>query len=244
MALKRTFTNPQGPGATASSFRKRVKYVRRAPVMRAPTGFPRRLGIRDNNGGVPPLARTQLVYYTGTGYSNKTIAANTNTTYLFSVNSLFDPDVQVGGQQPLGFDQWSGLYRHYRVTGCRCEVTLGNQELVQIALNYGGAEIPAFVFDAQNSCALPNSKFSYCHTTGGNMAGNIKLIDYARPDAITGFGKNDDLLSAQNTASPSAQCYWAVTVANHDAVNARTYSFSVRLTYMVEFFHPQTLTMS
>lgn len=144
----------------------------------------------------------------------------------------------------MGFDQWSALYRHYRVVGCRAELTLGQTALTQIALNYGGAELTSFVFDAQNSCSLPQSKFSMAHTTGGTMAGNIRLVKYARPDAITGFNKTDDLLSAQNNASPSAQCYWAVTVANLDPTTAQTYSFTMRLTFFVEFFHPQTLTMS
>lgn len=244
MALKRTYTNPQGPGMMSSSFRKRGKYIRRPAKVRAPNGFPRRLGISESNGGVPPLARTQLVYYTGNGYTAKTIAANTNTTYLFSVNSLFDPDTQVGGQQPVGFDQWSALYRHYRVVGCRAEVTLGQSSLTQIALNYGGAELLSFVFDAQNSCSLPQSKYSLAHTVGGNMAGNIRLVKYARPDSITGFDRTDDVLSAQNNTSPGAQCYWAVTVSNLDAVSPQTYSFTMRLTYFVEFFHPLTLTMS
>jgi len=188
--------------------------------------------------------RTQLIYSSGIGYFNKTIAANTNATFLFHGNGLFDPDAQVGGQQPMGFDQWTFLYKHYRVIASKCEVTLGQSALTQIALNSGPSGFISHTFDAQNSTALPHSKFSVGHTVGGAMAGNIVLRDYQRSDRVTGFQKDEENLSAQYTANPSTPWYWAITVSNADAVSSQNYSFNVRITYYVEFFHPQVLNMS
>lgn len=45
-----------------------------------------------------------------------------NAFYLFSLNSLFDPDITSGGHQPRGFDQYSVLYGKYQVHGCRYNV--------------------------------------------------------------------------------------------------------------------------
>lgn len=196
------------------------------------------------DGGVPPLMRTQLTYSTGIGYFDKTLAANTNASFLFRGNGLFDPDYQVGGQQPMGFDQWSTLYRHYRVLGSKIEVTLGQGALSVVALNSGGAETTGYVFDAQNSTSFARSKYSVGHTLGGTMAGNIVLKDYQRSDVITGFDKNEDNLSSQVNSDPGTVWYWIVTFCNGSATVATTYSFHVRITYYVEFFHPYLTSQS
>ena len=144
----------------------------------------------------------------------------------------------------MGFDQWTFLYKHYRVIGSKCEVTLGHSALTQIALNSGPSGFSAYTFDAQNSSSLPNSKISTGHTVGGAMAGNIVLRDYQRSDRITGFQKDEENLSAQYNANPATPWYWAITVSNADAISSQNYSFNVRITYYVEFFHPQVLNMS
>lgn len=188
--------------------------------------------------------RTQLTYSTGIGYYDKTLAANTNASFLFRGNGMFDPDYQVGGQQPMGFDQWAGLYRHYRVIGSKIEVTCGHSDKTLVALNSGGAETVGFVFDAQNSTSFARSKYSVAHVQGGAMAGNVVLKDYQRSDVITGFPMTEENLSAQVNSDPGTVWYWIVTICNGSATTATSYSFHVRLTYYVEYFHPYLTTIS
>ena len=40
----------------------------------------------------------------------------------YCANGLFDPDDQIGGHQPYGFDQWSAIYDQYMVESSRCVV--------------------------------------------------------------------------------------------------------------------------
>lgn len=244
MALKRTVTYRGKYGPVNSSSAKRFKSGRTMSIRKRPFSVPNRLGRPLIDGGVPPCIRTQLTYSSGVGYMGKTIAANTNTTFFFRGNGMFDPDAQVGGQQPLGFDQWAGLYRHYRVIGSKITVTLGHQEQLLIALNPMGAEALTHVFDAQNSTALPQSKYSLAHTSGGDMAGNIVLTNYCRADQLSGFNYDDDVLSAKVDADPNTPFYWCLTVCNGSTTTSYTYGFNVRITYFVEFFHPQALNMS
>lgn len=42
--------------------------------------------------------------------------------YQFRANSLFDPDYNIGGHQPMGFDQMAAKYNHYQVLGARIKV--------------------------------------------------------------------------------------------------------------------------
>lgn len=54
-------------------------------------------------------------------------APNTGTLVFsdYRANGLFDPEVGVGGHQPLGFDQWCLFYKKYIVLGSRitCSVS-------------------------------------------------------------------------------------------------------------------------
>lgn len=47
-------------------------------------------------------------------------------TYVWSLNSLFDPNVTGVGHQVLGFDQMKLMYAHYTVTRARATVTYQN----------------------------------------------------------------------------------------------------------------------
>jgi len=42
--------------------------------------------------------------------------------YLFSINSIYDPDLTSTGHQPRGADQWFQFYSKYIVHGCRYNV--------------------------------------------------------------------------------------------------------------------------
>lgn len=47
-------------------------------------------------------------------------AAGISAEHLFKANGLFDPENNVLGHQPRGFDEWSSFYKHYRVTSSSC----------------------------------------------------------------------------------------------------------------------------
>jgi len=56
-----------------------------------------------------------------------TLSANANGTfqrYDFRANGMFDPEVAVGGHQPMYFDQMTALYDQYTVIGSRIKITI------------------------------------------------------------------------------------------------------------------------
>jgi len=202
--------------------------------------FSGRLGASLITGSVPPLAKTQLIYSTGGTYRVSNCPGAATTTWSFCGNSLYDPDAQVGGQQPSGFDQWSTLYRHYRVIGAKCTVTIGLPNYTHAALNIRGAE--AVTWSDQSMLAQPMSQWISARSNA--VVENKRLSIYANSSAITGFDRDDDTLSAQVTASPAAQWFFDVTVYNKDAGNSYNADFIVNIIYFVEFFHPQNQGMS
>lgn len=54
---------------------------------------------------------------------NLTINPSTSVyNYVFRANSCYDPDFTGVGHQPIGFDQWMGLYNHFYVAGSKMTV--------------------------------------------------------------------------------------------------------------------------
>ena len=45
-------------------------------------------------------------------------------TQVFSMNSIFDPNVTGGGHQPLGHDQWANFYSNYEVKSSRITINI------------------------------------------------------------------------------------------------------------------------
>ena len=69
---------------------------------------------------IPDYSTIKLAYYDRV--STGAIIAPALSTYIFRLNSVFDPDVTGVGHQPLGRDHWAQTYKYYRVLSC--EVTL------------------------------------------------------------------------------------------------------------------------
>lgn len=49
-------------------------------------------------------------------------------SFVFRLNSLFDPNLTGVGHQPIGYDQLMPLYDHYKVIGARARVTFSNND--------------------------------------------------------------------------------------------------------------------
>jgi len=67
---------------------------------------------------VPDVTLIKMVY---SDYRPLVAAAN-QASYVYRLNSCFDPDQTGVGGQPDGFDQWKTLYSQYRVVACDAKV--------------------------------------------------------------------------------------------------------------------------
>lgn len=57
-------------------------------------------------------------------------AVGQSGSYIFSSNSIYDPDVTGVGLQPIGYDTYNSLYAHYVVLGSKCTATFVSQATV------------------------------------------------------------------------------------------------------------------
>lgn len=59
--------------------------------------------------------------------------------HVFRLNGLHDPDVTGTGHQPLGYDQWSAIYKAYFVYAAKFEAWFGGDESATVPFSCGMA---------------------------------------------------------------------------------------------------------
>lgn len=89
---------------------------------------------------VKMFPKKQLVELT---YCDEVLIPNVDAgsaPYKFRLNSIFDPDLTVGGHQPRGHDQWAAIYNKYCVVGAtvRVEPLMGSTAATNIAATLYG----------------------------------------------------------------------------------------------------------
>lgn len=81
---------------------------------------PSTLAPARSYGGFPLSKSVTLRYvtiYALTGQDNGLVASKS-----IRANGIYDPEVPIGGEQPMGRDQWAGLYNHYVVKSSNIKV--------------------------------------------------------------------------------------------------------------------------
>lgn len=86
------------------------------------TGKRRRTSVKNRPRRILPLGgnpMSKLVRLRYVQQVSLNAAAGASAVHIFRANSLFDPDVAVGGHQPQGFDQQMFYYNHFKVIGSK-----------------------------------------------------------------------------------------------------------------------------
>lgn len=166
-------------------------------------------------------------------------AASFETAYRG--NSVFDPEVALGGHQPLGFDQVAAVYNEYLVHAATITVKFANLSAVPAVVGITAAEGSAALGLAlEHYEELPLTKYKLLG--GVNGAGTTTLRLHIRTKQIGGQEEKEALMAdnfdAATTADPAAQ--WGFRVWGFDASGAANVNMhvNVKLTYYVEFYKP------
>lgn len=188
-------------------------------------------------GGFPDRARVRLVYDT-----RITIATTTSPgTYVFSGNSVFDPDVTAAGAQPVNYDDWTGLYDRYRVHGSSMTITALTSSSSTLVIG------PAHSSTALSSAALRDSfasqpyvkRFTIAANGGGLNMGLPVRVEMSSPKFFgmseQAFEGSDECYSLYTT-NPAHRWYWIIASQHVDTSSAATLYADVRVEYDVEFF--------
>lgn len=165
--------------------------------------------------------------------------------HTYAGNSCYDPDVTLAGQQPLGYDNWSGMFKYCVVLASKIEV--------RASQTAGDTIINLSVWPMTDSDTTPDNTyfpadFAYARTAQLSLpsqgSGTQKVVkNYSKSAKMFGIssrGMKDLYTTYGHTiaANPNQMWFWKVFYQNFDgsAVNTSNVVMTeVFLTYYCWF---------
>lgn len=223
----------------------RVPYKRKRMRRRRRLFKTRKIGWRQpvpNSDPFPLRVRTTVKY--STTFTTGSISAGVQA-YYFRANGLFSPEAS-GGHQPLGFDQYMGIYTRYRVNACKITVDalntsslLSNSAPMQVVIHDSRTTVTAISIDG--AIERPRS----VNGTMDNEGKVVRISKYMRTKTAIGKEVLDDAnFSGTSLTDPSTLWYWHLVVGNMDALDTTTAGVTVTLLYYVDFYDRKALAQS
>lgn len=198
------------------------------------------------NTPLPAQLKTQFRY--AETFSMNPSLADVASTYLFSLNGLYDPNYTGIGHQPRGFDQLMALYDHYVVIGTTITLRVANQNssanqqaLVSMILLDGSVARTSFndIFESQGIHKILQIN------TGGASTEEMKLD--VNPNKFLGRSKplSDPQLKGDAANNPDEQAYVQVSCINAvPGTDLGSLCFSVVIEYTTVLIEPKLPSQS
>lgn len=168
------------------------------------------------------------------------LSAGATSTYLWSCNGMYDPNITSTGSQPMYFDQLSAIYDHYTVFNSRLRLDISCPSSVRYA----------FYVDDDTSVATTVQQASQ---QVGAILG-MHLSTAVRPTSITRswnakdyFGGDvfdNDNLQGTASANPSEQSYYTIAIAALDIAATPTVDILVTLEFDAVWDELKTMATS
>lgn len=146
------------------------------------------------------------------------------TNIQMRANDLFDPEVALGGHQPLYFDQMTPLYNHFTVIGARVKWTIsrtggGNGQQVLYIVPWINDDSATSITDIATLAEQTNARIRTLEPGGGNsVTGNNRSIVSQKFSAKKFFG-NFTVTQAQYkgnaSSSPSEQAVFQLSMSTN-----------------------------
>lgn len=166
-----------------------------------------------------------------------TSASGAFAQHVFRGNSIFDPDLTGAGGQPLGHDQWQGLYKKYQVMASKIRV-----QMVTAPTPTAGAVMYIAPLDQSTSLVgvLQGVEQPYAVSTvlSPFTSKTVQLDNYLSTKSKFGYKKVSELniLAANFNTSPAEEFFWSVGMSAVDGAGDVTLHGLVQITYFVKLF--------
>lgn len=242
---------------------RRTGYVRRSGLKRTTRSY--RGKARYTRKGYTRLSKTiqrpiynsdiQYVKMRYHGYFPFTFsyASATPQLWVFSGNSIRDPDVTGGGHYPYGYQKWQGMYDYYDVLGSSISVKsstslITNQNSgfkVSILPIDTGASIVSAYGDYQSIQEIPRLRTQEVFTYSGS---HRPLKQYCATHIPFCLSKNecrtDPDFRSDFTHDPTKRWFWQLVI--HPLTNAAEVACEIQcevdIIYFVKIFHRKLVT--
>lgn len=199
------------------------------------------------NFGFEASRRVTMTYSQNHTLSDGTVGL---ASKIYRGASIYDPDYDAVGHQPLGHDQWANLYQRYRVIGSKITVHYGNRSTAEsvaypLQIAVIATDSSTLLSDFDTVCEQPIRKVAIAGSiNGGNSVGTISL-PYITTEQIKGDkgAKYDKDYAAVFGANPSIEWWYHIYVSAPVSASV-TASVRVTIDYDVLLYTPIQLTES
>lgn len=166
----------------------------------------------------------------------------------YRANSAFDPEAAVGGNQPLGYDQWETFFMRYQVIGCAINLQCIMNASLSPPSHATVAIVPTDTTVTLNSMEQA-VEFPYARSKIQSAFSNRPtfLKAYLSTARKLGYAKGisqEPSLSALTTTNPSEQWFWNICLQALDNASDVKIQCRVKLTYYIRFFDRRDLQRS
>jgi len=180
-------------------------------------------------------------------YSTNTVLNGSSgivSTWVYSANGLFDPDITGTGHQPMGFDQMMIIYNHYTVNAARMVCTFRNlgARACTACIRMDGNNVPITVIDE----IVEEGMCTFETLEPVNVYGSNKTIILDTSIKIFQGKKSvidDPNLGGNVAANPIEQQYFHVATWDTNA-QSTSVLIDVVIEFDATFTEPRTLTES
>jgi hypothetical protein len=190
--------------------------------------------------GIPPSIKVKLRYTSSYTHTHTT---GTMQSWAFRGNSVYDPDYTYTGHQPVGFDELSAFYDHYRVTSSHMEAFCSSLTAnVPIAV----VVFPSRALSGQSDylASLESTRSAY-HVLSTNSIPVVIVKNSATTQSLfQGQDVTDQDFGSACTTNPSKPWYWTITTNSANGASTSSVALTVVITYDVVFSQKDLLNTS
>lgn len=167
-------------------------------------------------------------------------------SYIFAANGMFDPNITGIGHQPMGFDQFTPLYRRYTVINAQIRVVATTASSTSNSMLFG------VCLSRTNT---PLSRIVNCegHSSwdivGGEATGNCQpktVYLSASPAVYFGVSKplSENELAGTAASNPATLLYFHVFAGDARGAGVGACDFNVEIAYTAIWHDPEQLPSS
>lgn len=227
---------PKRKYAPRRKFKRRFKrryYRRKASI------------ARSLKAPVPDKAVAKL-RYCETLVLNPTVGSIAN--HVYRSNDCYDPNVTGVGHQPIGFDQWMGLYNHFYVKGSRITAEFSaNADTAAAGTFVAVMHLNASASDTTTNMELIRERTNTVWKAAGPMTGRsvVKLTKSFSHRKFFRKSLFDDDFQGSASGPPNEQAFFYVSVYPADGTSD-SFQVPIQITidYIVEFRERKALGQS
>lgn len=244
MAYRRA-TNRRGALRVRKSY-KRKRWTRRVRRPRRGRGYGSTRMAKM--GGFPTSIIVKMRY--AESFSINPASTGLASEYNFCANGVYDPNLTGGGHQPMGFDQWSTNYNHYRVLGSRITIRpILDSTTSPTPPVYAGVQLQ------DTTGRLTTKDIDFLMEQKGIAGGGFGILHMVNrePKAVSAkfsarkffANSTDQDMNAPVTSNPVEQAiFTCYALGAYSGIDPPAVYFQATIDYIVKFYEPRPLGQS